>query len=63
MYTSVLKVKCILLLTCAVLFISEPVSNLQHSHVNDTSVVLTWGAPISQGGTTHPVLVITVMLP
>ena len=45
------------------LFISEPVSNLQHEHVNDTSMLLSWGAPISPGGITHPVLVITFMMP
>lgn len=59
----VYEVKWILFLINAMLFISEPVSNLRHAHVNDISVLLSWGAPVSHGGTIHPVLVITFMMP
>ena len=41
----------------SVLCISDPVTNLRHTVINDSTVVLTWGSPVRHD-TAHPVLVI-----
>ena len=58
-FTFVSKLVCfnLCILIYIVLCISDPVTNLQHKVINDTTVVLTWGTPVKHD-TAHPVPVI-----